>query len=77
MSYASGCRAYWRSGSCSARRYATLAKRATDDTSLTWHLSGKIVAAARDGVPVPELVFPIAGYLRRSLTAIPPARLVQ
>ena len=60
-----------------ARRYATLAKRATDDTSLTWHLSGKIVAAARDGVPVPELVFPIAGYLRRSLTAIPPARLVQ
>jgi hypothetical protein len=60
-----------------ARRYGTFAKRAAEDATLTWHLSGKIVAAARGGVPVPELAFPVAGYLRRELTAVPAARLVQ
>jgi len=60
-----------------ARRYAQLARLAADDSSLTWHLTGKRIAVARAGVPLPEHTFTIAGYLRRSLTAVPRATLVK
>jgi hypothetical protein len=60
-----------------ARHYAGLAKIAAAEKALTWHLAGKSIAATLDGVPQPELVFSITRAQRRSLTAVPVARLVQ
>jgi len=60
-----------------ARRYRKIASLAETDHGLTWHVGGGLVVAARDRTPRPEYTFTIARYLRRTLTAVPPARLVQ
>jgi len=60
-----------------ARRYARLAKVATIESSLTWHLAGKLIAATRAGAPRPDLTFSITQGQRRSLTAVPRATLVK
>jgi hypothetical protein len=60
-----------------ARHYARMAKIAGAEKTLTWHLAGSSIAASLDGAPRPELVFSITRARRRSLDAVPHARLLQ